>query len=104
MLQLATLRNDTGLVKERLAVKNFKETQLVDEIIALDDERKKFTFQFDDTKAKINAASKEIGMMMSKGQKDEAEAKKKEVEAFKTALAPIQEQLDQAEKKLNDTL
>jgi len=90
MLQLATLRNNTELVKERLAVKNFKEINLVDEIISLDDERKKFTFQFDETKAKINAASKEIGMLMGKGQKEEAETKKKEVEEFKNTLDPVQ--------------
>lgn len=104
MLQLATLRNNTELVKERLAIKNFKEINLVDEIIALDDERKKFTFQFDETKAKINAASKEIGALMSKGQKEEAETKKKEVEGFKNDLGPIQKQLDDAEKQLNDLL
>jgi seryl-tRNA synthetase len=104
MLQLATLRNHTDLVKERLAIKNFKEINLVDEIIALDDERKKFTFQFDETKAKINAASKEIGMLMGKGQKEEAEAKKKEVESFKTDLGPIQKKLDEVEKQLNDLL
>jgi seryl-tRNA synthetase len=104
MLQLATLRNNTDLVKERLAIKNFKEINLVDEIIALDDERKKFTFQFDETKAKINAASKEIGMLMGKGQKEEAEAKKKEVESFKTDLGPIQKKLDEVEKQLNDFL
>jgi seryl-tRNA synthetase len=104
MLQLATLRNNTDLVKERLAIKNFKEINLVDEIIALDDERKKFTFQFDETKAKINAASKEIGMLMGKGQKEEAEAKKKEVESFKTDLDPIQKKLDEVEKQLNDLL
>lgn len=104
MLQLATLRNNTELVKERLAIKNFKEINLVDQIIALDDERKKFTFQFDETKAKINAASKEIGMLMGKGQKEEAEAKKKEVETFKTDLDPIQKKLDEVEKQLNDLL
>jgi len=104
MLQLATLRNNTDLVKERLAIKNFKEINLVDEIIVLDDERKKFTFQFDETKAKINAASKEIGMLMGKGQKEEAEAKKKEVESFKTDLDPIQKKLDEVEKQLNDLL
>ena len=104
MLQLATLRNNTSLVKERLAIKNFKEINLVDEIIALDDERKKLTFQFDETKAKINAASKEIGMLLSKGQKEEAESKKKEVEAFKNNLDPIQKQLDKVEKNLNELL
>lgn len=104
MLQLATIRNNTELVKERLAIKNFKEINLVDEIIALDDERKKFTFQFDETKAKINSASKEIGMLMSKGQKEEAESKKKEVEGFKNDLGPTQKKLDEVEKQLNDLL
>ena len=104
MLQLATLRNDTELVKERLAIKNFKDINLVDEIIALDDERKKFTFQFDETKAKINAASKEIGALMGKGQKEEAEAKKKDVESLKNQLNPIQEKLDTVEKQLNELL
>jgi seryl-tRNA synthetase len=104
MLQLATLRNQTELVKQRLAIKNFKEINLVDEIIALDDERKKLNFRFDETKAKINAASKEIGQLMGKGQRDEAEAKKKEVETFKNELNPIQEQLDAAEKQVNELL
>src|SRR5579875_1835716 len=104
MLQLATLRNNTELVKERLAIKNFKEINLVDEIISLDDERKKLTFQFDETKSKINAASKEIGMLMSKGQKEEAEAKKKDVESYKNSLEPVQKKLDEVEKQMNDLL
>ena len=104
MLQLAVLRNNPDEVKERLAVRNFKELNLVDEIIALDDSRKKLTFQFDDTKAKINAASKEIGGLMAKGQKVEAEAKKKDVEALKAALGPVQEDLEKTEKQLSDLL
>jgi seryl-tRNA synthetase len=104
MLQLAVLRNNTELVRERLAVKNFAEISLVDDIISLDDERKKLTFQFDETKAKINAASKEIGMLMGKGQKEEAETKKKDVETFKNNLTPIQQQLESVEKQLNDLL
>ncbi|HEY0039960.1 MAG TPA: serine--tRNA ligase [Flavisolibacter sp.] len=104
MLQLATLRNNPEEVKERLGVKNFKEVNLVDEIISLDDNRKKLTFQFDETKAKINAASKEIGGLMAKGQKEEADTKKKEVEGFKIALDPIEEALSKAEKELNEML
>jgi seryl-tRNA synthetase len=104
MLQLATLRNNTELVKERLAVKNFKEINLVDDIIALDDERRKLTFGYDETKAKINAASKEIGQFMSMGQKEEAASRKKDVESYKNALNPIQENLEAVEKQLNDLL
>lgn len=104
MLQLATLRENTELVKERLAIKNFKDTGLVDEIVALDEERRKLNFQYDDIKAMINAASKEIGALMGKGHKEEAEIKKKEVETFKVSLHPTQQNLETVEKKLNDLL
>jgi seryl-tRNA synthetase len=104
MLQLATLRNQTDLVKERLGVRNFKEIELVDEIIALDEERRRLTSGFDDTKAKINAASKEIGQLMASGNKEQAEAKKKEVEQFKSDLSPIQEKLSSIEQKLSEQL
>ena len=104
MLQLAILRNNPEEVKERLSIKNFKEFNLVDEIIRLDDERKKLVFQFDETKAKINSASKEIGALMAKGEKAEAEAKKKEVEGFKNTLGPIEERLTQTERELNELL
>jgi len=104
MLQLALLRQQPGEVKARLAVKNFKDVQLVDEIISLDDTRKKLTFEFDETKAQINTASKEIGQLKSKGNNDEAEARKKEVESLKTKLGPIQKELEEIEKKLADTL
>ncbi|MDQ6609696.1 MAG: serine--tRNA ligase [Bacteroidota bacterium] len=104
MLQLAILRNNPEEVKERLCKKNFKDTHLVDEVIALDDKRKKLNSQADDTKAKINAASKEIGGLMAKGEKNEAAAMKGEVEAFKNTLAPIEEALNKTEKELNDLL
>ena len=104
MLQLAQLRNNPEAAKERLSIRYFKEVQLVDEIIALDDERKRLNFQFDETKAKINSASKEIGMLMGKGQKEEAEKKKGEVETFKNKLQPVQQALEEKEKALNDLL
>lgn len=104
MLQLATLRKDTEGVKEKLRVKHFTDLHLVDEIISLDDERKKLTFGFDETKAQINTASKEIGRLMAKGQKEEAEEKKKIVEVLKTRLVPIQQQLESVEKELHETL
>jgi seryl-tRNA synthetase len=104
MLQLAVLRNNPQEVKERLTIKNFKDLNLVDEIIALDDERKGLNYRFDETKAKINATSKEIGGLMAKGEKVEAEAKKKDVEGLKNTLSPISDALEKTEKELNDLL
>src|SRR5439155_1434950 len=104
MLQVSVIRQNPAFVKERLAIKHFKEVGLVDEILALDETRKKLTFDFDETKAKINSTSKEIGVLMGKGQREEADAKKRSVETFKNALAPIQQQLEETEKKLQQAL
>ena len=104
MLQVAFIRQHTALVKERLAVKHFKDLQLVDEIISLDDERKKLQLEFDNTQSKVNSTSKEIGQLMAKGQKEEAENRKKEVATLKAALQPISDRLAIVEKQLQDTI
>jgi len=104
MLQVNLIKQNPEEAKKKLAVKNFKEINLVDEIILLDEERKKLNFEFDETKAGINAASKDIGQLMAKGKKEEAEARKKEVEMFKIKLEPIQQELEAAEKKLTDLI
>jgi seryl-tRNA synthetase len=76
----------------------------VDGIIALDDERKRLQLESDNCLAKINAASKEIGQLMGKGQKEEAEKRKQEVAAYKTSLSPIADKLAETEKELTDLL
>ncbi|HVG12978.1 MAG TPA: hypothetical protein VM843_08235, partial [Flavisolibacter sp.] len=104
MLQLARLRSNPDTVKERLAAKYFSNTGLVDKIIALDDERKALGFQFDDTKAKINAASKEIGALMKSGNTAGAAEKKGAVEAWKASNGPVEEQLQKVEAALTELL
>lgn len=101
MLQVAFIRQNVDFVKERLAVRNFKETGLVDDIVRLDEERRRLQLESDTTQSKINAFSKEIGMLMGKGKKEEAEAKKQEVASLKEALAPIAAQLASTEEDLN---
>jgi seryl-tRNA synthetase len=104
MLQLAFIRQNTALVKERLAIKNFPSLDLVDTIIRLDDQRKKLQLENDTTQSKINAASKEIGQLMSKGEKEKAEEKKQEVASLKSSLQPTAEQLSKIEIQLNEAL
>lgn len=104
MLQLQVLRQDPAQAKERLAIKHFAETGLVDTIIAMDDERKKMQSDFENNQAKVNIASREIGQLMAKGKKEEAENKKLEVAVLKSALQPINEKLTSIEKQLHDEL
>lgn len=104
MLQLARLRSNPDAVKERLSFKYFSATGLVDEIIALDNERKALGLQLDDTKAKINAASKEIGALMKAGDTTGAAEKKRAVETWKGENVPVEAKLQTVEKDLNDLL
>lgn len=104
MLQLAFIRQNTEYVKERLAVKHFGEIELVDQIVQLDETRKKLQGESDTTQSKLNIASKEIGALMGKGEREMAEHKKQEVATLKGSLQPIAEKLAQTEQALQEIL
>ena len=104
MLQVSVLRNNPNWVKERLAVKNFKQPELVGEIIKLDDGRKNLQLRYDNTQASINNASKEIGKLMGQGKKNEAEEAKKQVASYKLQVTGFLEQLAVVEKQLQEAL
>ncbi|MGH2553322.1 MAG: serine--tRNA ligase, partial [Chitinophagaceae bacterium] len=104
MLQLQVLRLNPQSAKDRLSIKNFKEINLVDEIISLDDERKKLQLESDTVLSKLNKASKEIGGLMAGGQKEDAESKKQEVALLKSSLQPISDKLALTEKLVNEKL
>lgn len=104
MLQLAFIRQNRDLVKERLLVKNFSDTGIVDEIIELDEQRRKKQLENDDLAAKVNAASKEIGMLIGKGEKEAAEQKKAEVAQYKETTKQIADELSALELKVNELL
>jgi seryl-tRNA synthetase len=104
MLDVKFIRENKDLVKERLSIRNFKELDLVDEIIELDSKRKKLQTESDTAQSKINAASKEIGQLMAKGEKANAENKKSEVASLKSSLQPIAEELALNENKLTEAI
>ena len=104
MLQISYIRQNKDLVKERLAVKYFAEPELVDKIIDLDDEKRKLQLESENIQSKANSISKEIGQLFAKGLKDEAAAKKQEVESLNATIKPVKEKLDETEKQLDEWL
>ena len=104
MLQIGFIRQNTALVKERLSVKNFGDLSLVDKVVELDEQVRKLKVDSESIQATINAASKEIGMLMGKGQQEGAENKKQEVAQYKTSLQILAQQLTDAEKLLHDEI
>ncbi len=82
MLQVNYIRENRDKVLERLAIKNFLHSQLVDEIIAFDNERKKSILELETRENKRNTASKEIGVLMKAGKREEAEIQKENLKKY----------------------
>ncbi|ULQ55086.1 serine--tRNA ligase [Flavihumibacter rivuli] len=103
MLQVNFIRQNVELVKERLAVKRFPKPELVDELVELDERRRKLQFERDELQSRVNAASKEIGGLMREGKKEEAEKLKQEVASLKAKMDDVAE-LDAIEQSIHNIL
>lgn len=101
MLQINYIRQNASIVKERLAVRNFSNTDLVDELILLDEEIRKQKSVAETLQASVNTASKEIGALMAKGDADAGNAKRNDVAGWKEELAVQKTTLQQAEENFN---
>lgn len=104
MLQVNFLRENKERVLEGLKKRNFKELDLVEAAIAADDERKKLQFELDSQLSEMNKISKEIGMLMKDGKKQEAEAAKSKTSQYKESSKELESQLKDIEKNLLNIL
>ena len=104
MLQVNFLKEHRDRVLEGLKKRNFKDLELVDNAISLDDERKKVQFDMDSQLAEINKISKEIGLLMKEGKKEEAESAKQKTAQYKEASKDLQQKLNEIEEKLTEIL
>lgn len=92
MLDIKFVRENPDKVKENIKNK-FQEEKLslVDEVIALDEKKRKTQVEADGIRASRNKLSKEIGKLMGQGKKEEAEAVKAQVSANAARLAELEE-------------
>ena len=104
MLQVNFLRENKERVLQGLQKRNFKQLDLVEEAISTDDERKKFQFELDQNLAEMNKISKEIGILMKDGKKEEAEAAKSKTAEFKENSQNLQQNLKETEARLLEIL
>src|ERR1700744_2822509 len=104
MLSIQLFRQNKDVILEGLKKRNFKELDLVDKIINLDERRRHIQAENDALSASINSASKNIGQLMAKGNKDKAEQIKAEVAQHKEQSKTLSQQLGDLENELHDTL
>ena len=101
MIDIKFLRENPEVVKENIR-KKFQDSKLslVDEVIALDADRRKAQQEADELKAAKNKIAKQIGMLMGQGKKEEAEEKKKEVAVNAQRLSELEKKQAELEEKV----
>ena len=83
MLQAAYIAQNRDAVVAGLQKKNFKDTDKVDQIISLDEKRRKVKFELDELLGQQNAIAKEIGQLFAQGKRDEADVLKAKAPVLK---------------------
>ena len=101
MLQISYIRENKDLVINGLKKRNFKELELVEEAIALDEQRRLIQTKLDNALAE---SSKEIGTLMKEGKRQEAEVAKAQTADLKEQIKQYSASLEETVNSLNDIL
>ena len=105
MIDLKFLRENPEVVKENIR-KKFQDAKLplVDEVIELDATYRAYKQEADNLRGGRNKLSKEIGMLMAQGKREEAEAVKKQVSANAARLAELEVLEAEYSEKIKDIM
>ncbi len=102
MIDIKLIRENPELVRENIR-KKFQDEKLplIDEISKLDADSRAYKQEADDLRSKRNKISKEIGVLMANGKKEEGMVKKEEVAAFAKRLEELEALEEKTSKELN---
>ncbi len=104
MLQINFLRENKSEAIRLLAIKYFNATELIDEIIKLDDERKAIQKILDEQLAESNKLAKEIGRLYKSGEIEKANKFKAKTAELKQSSKALADDLTKTSKELTDKL
>lgn len=104
MLNIKLLRDDSRFVKERLLVKNFDATDIIDSILDSDLKRRNIQTELDSILSGQNTMAREIGQLMKSGEREKAEALKSKVASLKERSKELEGEMDKFSQLLNELL
>ncbi len=104
MLDIKLIRSNPDFVKERLSTRDKSYSKMIDEILAVDEERRSLIRELEDLKAEKNRISKQIGILFREGKIEEAEKAKEEVHAKNKKIDQLEKELKDVEKRFNHLL
>ena len=103
MLDLNYVRENLEKVRAGLQTRG-DAPEALDDFVEADADRRRIIAESDTLNATRNTASREIGALMKAGKRDEAEARRKEVNELKERIAELDQQRDQAETRMHDLI
>ena len=105
MIDIKLLRTDPELVKENIR-KKFQDEKLVlvDEVVALDAQWREAHTRCDALRNQRNVISKQIGGMMARGEREQAEAAKREVSAMADEMAALEARETELEGQIKERM
>ncbi len=103
MLDIKLIRENPDFVRQRLATRGAGDEKSIDEVLQLDEQRRKILSEVEQLKANRNKVSKEIGALMGQKKLEEAEAKKKETRDIGDKITALDKQVADIETK-RDTI
>lgn len=104
MLQVPFIREHRESVIEGLKKRNLEATQMIDEVIKLDEARRRLQTELDNTLAESNSLSKEIGNLYKAGQAEKATALKERTGELKELSKTLGEDFNVTVEALNQLL
>ncbi|TXE08184.1 serine--tRNA ligase [Gelidibacter salicanalis] len=104
MLQVPFIRENRDRVIEALKKRNLEATQMIDEVITLDENRRRLQTELDNTLAESNGLSKEIGNLYKSGQADKANGLKERTGELKESSKTLGDELNTTIENLNQLL
>ena len=105
MLDMNLIRTNPDLVRENIK-KKFQDAKLplVDEVIELDKLNREAIQRADYLRSQRNTISKQIGMLMGKGMKEEAEAAKQQVKDMQNELAELEKKEEEYAAQIRERM
>ena len=104
MLSLKYLQENKEEAIKALRIKNFDATQIIEQVIELDEKRKSTQAKLDSTQAEMNSLSKEIGMLFKSGKVEEANSAKAKTGELKESISELNTEMNASIAGLNDLL
>ncbi len=104
MLDIKLIRERPDVVRQRLATRGAGDENSIDELLKLDEQRRKLLGEVETLKAQRKRVSKEIGALMGQKKTAEAEAKKKETGDLGDRIAALDKQAAEAETARNQVM